>query len=196
MRRVAADPISTRVRMSARAGWASANGTISMVSSARLTAVANTTGVAAGRMSRSSANAAPSCQGRAREIGLYSAITKPAPAAACRRLVTISQGLRLSDSEMAQKSCPSGAPTRAATANMAEMPGITSTSMSRHSGAPRSIASNTALAMANTPVSPEETTATCRPAAESSSACRARLISSRLSEAWRISPGRGGTRSI
>ena len=43
---------------------------------------------------------------------------------------------------------------------MAETPGTTVTSMSRHAGLPASIASNTALAMANTPGSPEDTTAT------------------------------------
>ena len=64
---------------------------------------------------------------------------------------------------MAQKSCPSGAPIRAAAANMAEMPGITSMSSARHAGGPASIASNTALAMANTPASPDDTTATSRP---------------------------------
>ena len=55
--------------------------------------------------------------------------------------------------------------------------------------------SSTALAMANTPGSPEETTATRGPAAASSSACAARSASTRLSVACRRWRGRAGTRS-
>jgi len=51
-----------------------------------------------------------------------------------------------------------GAPARAATASMAVTPGVTTTSMSRHSAGPFSIASQTAAAMAKTPGSPPETT--------------------------------------
>jgi hypothetical protein len=72
--------------------------------------------------------------------------------------------LRLSDSEIAQKSAPSGAPRRAAAASIAVMPGSTRMSRSRQCAGPCSTASNTAAAMANTPGSPPETTATCRPA--------------------------------
>ena len=61
---------------------------------------------------------------------------------------------------MAQKSWPSGAPILAAAASMALMPGMTVTSISRQWGSPVSIASNTAAAMAKTPGSPPETTAT------------------------------------
>ena len=58
-------------------------------------------------------------------------MTKPAPRRFSRRSIT-SQGFRLSDSEMAQKSWPSGAPTRAATASIAVTPGTTVSSRSRH----------------------------------------------------------------
>ena len=50
-------------------------------------------------------------------------MTKPALAAASSRRSISSQGLRLSDSDSAQKSWPSGAPIRAATASIAVMPG-------------------------------------------------------------------------
>ena len=134
-----------------------------MRSSGRLTDVANATAVDPGRAARSRSNTAPSCQGRACDRGLYSAITKPADAAAVSRRTTVSQGFRLSDSEIAQKSCPRGAPIRAAAANIAEIPGTTSISSARQTGSPPSIASNTALAIANTPASPDDTTATRRP---------------------------------
>ena len=73
------------------------------------------------------------------------------------------QALRLSESEIAQKSPPSGAPTSAAAASIAVTPGSTLMSRSRHAGSPDSTASNTAAAMANTPGSPPDTTATWRP---------------------------------
>ena len=63
--------------------------------------------------------------GLAFEAGLYRAITKSPSAAARRRRSRIDQGFRLSESEMAQKSCPSGAPSRAAAACIAETPGAT-----------------------------------------------------------------------
>ena len=84
---------------------------------------------------------------------------------------------------MAQKSWPSGAPMRAATASIAVTPGTTVSSMSRHSAGPASIASQTAAAMAKTPGSPPETTATSTPSAGLASAAVARDSSSRLSEA-------------
>ncbi len=93
-------------------------------------------GVAGGSTARSASNAAPSCQGRARDSGLYSASTKPAPAAARSRCSTVGHGLRLSDSEIAQKSWPSGAPSRAAAASRAEMPGTTSMSSAARRGGP------------------------------------------------------------
>ena len=71
---------------------------------------------------------------------------------------------------MAQKSPPSGAPTSAAAASIAVTPGSTLMSSSRQAGSPLSTASNTAAAMANTPGSPPDTTATWRPEAASDSA--------------------------
>ncbi len=72
---------------------------------------------------------------------------------------------------------------RAATASMAVTPGTMLRSIARHAGGPASIASQTAAAMAKTPGSPPETTATFAPSAAFSSAALARDISSRLSEA-------------
>ncbi len=88
-------------------------------------------GVSAGRIGAAASSAAPSCQGRAREAGCRARCTNPAAAAARSRSSTTGQGLRLSDSEIAQKSCPSGAPSRAAAASRAEMPGTTSMSSAR-----------------------------------------------------------------
>ena len=99
------------------------------------------------------------------------------------------------EGDMAQKSPPSGAPTRAAAASIAVMPGSTRMSRPRHVGSPFSTASNTAAAMAKTPGSPPDTTATRAPCAARSSAKRARSSSTRLSEACRRRPGRSGTRS-
>ena len=90
---------------------------------------------------------------------------------------------------MAQKSCPSGAPILAATASIAVTPGTIVTSSARHSAGPASIASQTAAAMAKTPGSPPETTATRSPSAAFSSAACAREISSRLSDATFIWSG-------
>ena len=53
-------------------------------------------------------------------------MTKSPSAAALRRRATTSQGFRLSESDIAQKSWPSGAPSRAAAACIALMPGATS----------------------------------------------------------------------
>jgi len=53
---------------------------------------------------------------------------------------------RLSDRDIAQKSWPSGAPSRAAAACIALTPGATSIERSRHAGSPRSTASKTAAA--------------------------------------------------
>ena len=60
-------------------------------------------------------------------------MTKSPRAACSRRFSITSQGLRLSESEIAQKSWPSGAPSRAAAACMAETPGNTRMSRARHS---------------------------------------------------------------
>jgi hypothetical protein len=63
-------------------------------------------------------------------------------------------GFRLSESEIAQKSWPSGAPTLAATASIAVTPGMIATSSARQLSGPLSIRSQTAAAIANTPGSP------------------------------------------
>ena len=74
------------------------------------------------------------------------------------------------DQEAAYEYVEDPAPIRAAAANIAVIPGMTSISRSRHAGSPCSRASNNAEAMANTPGSPDDTTATLRPSAASSSA--------------------------
>ena len=101
-------------------------------------------------------------------------MTKSAASAACKRRSITAQGFRLSDNEMAQKSPPSGAPTRAAAASIAVMPGSTVIGTARQAGSPSS-ASNTAAAMAKTPGSPPDTTATRFPCAARSSAKRGAL---------------------
>ena len=90
------------------------------------------------------------------------------------------------------KSCPSGAPTRDATAWAAVMPGTIRTGTSRHWSS--SAVSITAAAMANTPGSPEDTTATRRPRLARSRAMAARSASTLLSDGCRFWPARCGTR--
>ena len=92
---------------------------------------------------------------------------------------------------MAQKSCPNGAPMRAAAASIAVMPGSTRTSIPCADAGLLSTASNTAAAIAKTPGSPPETTATRWPSAASARARSARANSSRLSDASKICPARG-----
>ena len=89
-------------------------------------------------------------------------MTKSPSAAALRRRSTIAHGFRLSESDMAQKSWPSGAPSRAAAACIAETPGDHG-DVERAPAGSSSIASNNAAAIAKTPGSPPETTATSRP---------------------------------
>ena len=108
-------------------------------------------GVEGGNLALSNPNARANCHGRARDTGLYKAIVKPTLAAAVRRCSMTGHGFKLFDREIAQKSWPNGAPTRAATANMQVMPGTTVTSRSRQIAGPRSRASHTAAAIANTP---------------------------------------------
>ena len=93
------------------------------------------------------------------------------------------QGVSRSDSEIAQKSCVSGAPTSAAQVLRAEAPGTISTSMSP--GFPLGgvhpawkSTSKVGPAMPYTPASPEETSATLRPWRARSSASMARSSSS------------------
>jgi hypothetical protein len=122
-------------------------------------------------------------------------MAKSASTARRSRVSITAHGLRLSLRLIAQKSCPSGAPTRAAAASIAVMPGSTRMSRSRHWLGPDSTASNTAEAMAKTPGSPELTTTTRRPSAASDSASCARSISTRLSLAFFTNPGRSATRA-
>ncbi len=106
-----------------------------------------TEGVSGGRCARRIAAASPSNAGRRAERGLYSATTKSALAAATIRARIASHGVNRSDSEIAQKSWPSGAPTRAAAACIALTPGATMMSTADQSRrASRSISSNTRAA--------------------------------------------------
>ncbi len=98
---------------------------------------AKATGVAALCRARNSAKhrrggraarGTPDCRWRGR-----SRPPPPREAGARSRL----QGLRLSDSESAQKSCPSGAPSRAAAACMADRPGTMRSGMAAQSAVPR-----------------------------------------------------------
>ena len=88
-------------------------------------------------------------------------MTRSARAAATSRSVTTSHGLSRSDSEISAWSCPRGAPTAAATACAADIPGRTRTGTSEYFGPLAT--SSTAAAIANTPGSPADTTATRRP---------------------------------
>ena len=77
----------------------------------------------------STSNAAPSCHGPGAADRVVEREHEPrARRRRSGRRVRRPQGLRLSDSERAQKSWPSGAPSRAAAASRAEMPGTTSMS--------------------------------------------------------------------
>ena len=76
----------------------------------------------------------------------------------------VGHGVSRSESEMAQKSCVSGAPTSAAQVLMAEAPGTISTSMPESGVQPAwNSTSNVGPAMPYTPASPEEMIATFLP---------------------------------
>jgi hypothetical protein len=120
-------------------------------------------------------------------------MTRSAVAAAVSRPAMTSQGLSRSESETMQKSWPSGAPTRLATTCAAVRPGTIRIGTSFHCGS--SLTSSTAAAIANTPGSPDETTATRRPRLARSRANAARSASTRLSERCRRWRGLGATRS-
>ena len=80
---------------------------------------------------------------RCREAGLYRQ-TEKSPSAAQRSRVSITfQSVSRSDSEITQKSCPSGAPSSAAPDTAAVTPGITTISTPGYS----SLSSSTGLAM-------------------------------------------------
>ena len=109
-------------------------------------------------------------------------MTKSAAAAAVIRRSITCHGFRTSESEIRQRSCPSGAPMRAAAAVAAVTPGTTVTATPAHRPDAFSLwsSSTTALAMAKMPGSPDETMTTSRPAAARSRAKAARAASLRL----------------
>ena len=76
----------------------------------------------------------------------------------------VGHGVSRSDSEMAQKSCVSGAPTSEAQVLIAEAPGMISTSIPASGVQPAwKRTSNVGPAMPYTPASPEEMSATFLP---------------------------------
>ena len=92
---------------------------------------------------------------------MYKATTKSPAAAASSRCSITAHGVSKSDNEMAQKSWPNGAPARAAAPCIADTPGNTTISLRRQPGcAATSSRSNTSAAMAYTPGSPEQISAT------------------------------------
>ena len=109
-----------------------------------------------------------------------------------------SQGLRLSESEIAQKSPPSGAPSARAAASIAVMPGSTAIVERRQAGVARLDRLEHRRRHAKTPGSPPDTTATRRPAPPVASACARASTSTRLSDACRRltrrAPARGRDR--
>ena len=121
------------------------------------------------------------------------AIARSARAAATSLSATTSHGLSRSESEITAWSWPSGAPTAAATALDAVTAGSTRTGTSTYFSSDAT--SRRAAAIANTPGSPPDTTATERPDAARSRACAARSASTRLSLGWRFCRGLGGTRA-
>ena len=122
---------------------------------------ATTTGVVAGRLAASISMARARPRRRRFDAGLYRATTKsPAAAASSRRSIT-AHGVSKSDNETAQKSWPSGAPASAAAPCIADTPGSTTISLRRQPGSVAvSSRSNTSAAMAYTPGSPEQISAT------------------------------------
>ena len=123
-------------------------------------------------------------------------MTNPAPAAAASRRSISSQGLRLSDSDMAQKSCPSGAPTRAATASIAVTPGTIATSSVRHAAvAALDLLAHRRRHRKHAGIAAGDQRDMRALSRRGAAPPRARAPSSRLSEAWRICPARAGTRS-
>src|SRR6185437_7258278 len=103
MMRVCAEPTMMQVAISACAVETVDKGVTATCSSGRPIARPKITGVVDGRQLQNVSKARSSCHGRARETGLYRATTKPVLAAASRRRSMTGQGLRLSESETAQK---------------------------------------------------------------------------------------------
>jgi hypothetical protein len=109
----------------ARRDFASASVRTRKLSSGRPMARAKITGVIRGADCRCELQRLAELPGPRLRDRIVEAITKSAAARRSSRAVTTSQGLRLSESEIAQKSPPSGAPAFAAAASMAVMPGST-----------------------------------------------------------------------
>ena len=180
------------VRMSTTSGSNSASVVTATLSWSDPTARATITGVSGDWYSNTMSRSAATCQRRSFDAGLYTANAISAPAKARILFSTCSQGFNRSDNDTMPKSCPSGAPTRLATACAAVIPGTIRTGTSRHCGS--SATSSTAAAMANTPGSPEDTTATRRPRLAISNAMAARSASTLLSERCLRCPARSATR--
>ncbi len=172
MMRVALEPTITTVRMSAISGVACGPAAPTrIVSSGSETSRAKITGRLSPQASFRIVQRFREPLGAARPTGGCRTPSRNRPRTASRRrFSSTAQGFRLSLRLIAQKSCPSGAPARAAAASIAVMPGSTRISSSRQSCGPASSASNTAEAIAKTPGSPDETTTTRRPAAAIDSA--------------------------
>ncbi len=136
----------------------------SMRSSGRPTARPKMTGVVAGRMRAQQLEGLAELPGpRLARSGCRARCTKPAPAAASSRRSISSQGFRLSDSEMraeivAERRADAGGDRQ----HRGDAGHDRRCRASRQAAGPASIASQTAAAMANTPGSPPETTATRR----------------------------------
>ena len=93
-----------QVAMSACAPRAPDNGVTRMDSSGRPDCPPKHHRRSGGNCERRISKARSSCHGLLREMGLYNAMTKPAPAAARKRCSTSDQGFKLSDNDSAQKS--------------------------------------------------------------------------------------------
>ena len=135
MIRVSLEPTIISVLMSARAGSALA----ALYNNPFIRAPSRT---GKNDRRRTGLEAAQQCEGvvdLVRPCGRGGIIQRDHEIGACREREPFfhqGPGLGLSDREIAQKSFPKGAPTRAAAACMAETPGLTATSMSRQAGSP------------------------------------------------------------
>ena len=179
------EPTSTIVRMPAAAGSRSARVVTVIVSSGPVASVTSVTGVPGSSTSASTAAARARWSGRPADRGLNSARASPAPAAARSWASIRSHGTSRSDSVSAAWGPASGAPAAAAAAWADVTPGTTSTATPRDAAA-----SNVTDAMANTPGSPDDTSATRQPAEASATASPARSASAPMAERRTSWPGR------
>jgi len=124
-------------------------------------------------------------------------MTKSADAAASRRRWITDHGVSRSESEMAQKSCPSGAPSSDAHEDSAVVPGTMRSSGDSPCFQPISCRTwKTRLAMPYTPASPEEMIATFAPSRAASIEARARPISSVMPVLMTCLPSSSGRTSL